>query len=303
MRTITEFVRGGIDNRSSLQEALQLAMQLEFATIPPYLCAQWSVKSDPDRVEGVLHRIVSQEMQHLALAGNLLAAIGGKPQLASPNFIPSYPTNELPGGIAQQLAIDLLPLTAHQVEVFMQIEYPEFPPIAIASKDTPATIGEFYDSILKAFESINPPIDANAYSIIVPDAPVIRSVGDATAIIGRIQIEGEGLQDSPSEPSGDHTSLAHYYAFKELYVGRRLIKNGKNWSFTGDIVRLPEVYAFERGAPSNEFSETFTKLLQSLENCWKYGFAPDVALMLQLEILGRELIEGGLCPDFTWSGG
>ena len=51
-------------------------MQLEFATIPPYLCAQWSVKSDPDRVEGVLHKIVSQEMYHFALAGNLLSAIG-----------------------------------------------------------------------------------------------------------------------------------------------------------------------------------------------------------------------------------
>ena len=61
MKMIKEYVEAGISSVGELEGALQLAMQLEFATIPPYLCAQWSTKDDPDRVEGVLHKIVSQE--------------------------------------------------------------------------------------------------------------------------------------------------------------------------------------------------------------------------------------------------
>src|SRR5262245_44855411 len=125
MKTNTEFVRRGIIDLADLRDALQLAIQLEIATIPPYLCAQCSIKHEPDRVEGVLHRIVSQEMSHMALAGNILTAIGGKPQLANSDFLPSYPLNALPGRIPQKLSIGLRPLTKKQLQVFMQIEYPD----------------------------------------------------------------------------------------------------------------------------------------------------------------------------------
>src|SRR5262245_41269998 len=141
MKTIRQFVEAGIPALPDLKEALQLAMQLEFGTIPPYLCAQWSVKEDRDRTEGVLHKVVSQEMYHFALAGNLLSAIGGVPRIANAVFLPKYPLSALPGGIAQKLPIDLKPLTRGQVEVFMQIEYPEFPPVAFAAAERPATIG------------------------------------------------------------------------------------------------------------------------------------------------------------------
>jgi hypothetical protein len=35
-----------------VKESLQAAIQLEFTTIPPYLCAPWSVKDDKDLVAG-----------------------------------------------------------------------------------------------------------------------------------------------------------------------------------------------------------------------------------------------------------
>src|SRR6202035_5614460 len=165
MKTIKEHVEAGILSVDELKDALQLAMQLEFATIPPYLCAQWSTQSDPDRVEGVLHKIVSQEMYHFALAGNLLSAIGGRPAIANPDFLPSYPTRVLPGGIAQNLPVDLKPLTHDQLAVFMQIEYPEFPPVALLAAGGPATIGAFYDTIAAAFQNLKPAIVADAYAV------------------------------------------------------------------------------------------------------------------------------------------
>jgi ferritin-like protein len=114
---------------NGLKGALQLAMQLEFATLPPYLCAEWSAdaNNDPDQVGNMIGGIALQEMFHFALAGNMLAAIGGSPSVATADFIPKYPTNELPGGIPQKLPVDLKPLSNDQLEVFLQIEFPEFP--------------------------------------------------------------------------------------------------------------------------------------------------------------------------------
>lgn len=98
MKTIAQFVKDRITSPSDLQDALQTAMQLEFSTVPPYLCAQWSIKSDPSGVADMIENIVVQEMYHFALAGNMLTAIGGVPRIANAGFISRYPTNVLPGG-------------------------------------------------------------------------------------------------------------------------------------------------------------------------------------------------------------
>jgi hypothetical protein len=62
MKTIAQFVQTGFTTLADLQAALQVAMQLEFSTIPPYLCAQWSVDSnnDPSDVEDLIGNIVVQ---------------------------------------------------------------------------------------------------------------------------------------------------------------------------------------------------------------------------------------------------
>ena len=252
------------------------------------MCTQWSVKSDPDRVEGVLHKIVSQEMYHFALAGNLLSAIGGQPAIANPGFLPTYPTHTLPGGIEQTDAIDLKPLTHNQLAVFMQIEYPEFPPLALlAAAPAPATIGAFYDTIAVAFTSLKLMINPNAHAVDVPFANQVTTIADANAVIERIKSEGEGLQDSPDQPTGDHAGHAHYYLFKELYVQKRLIKVDRKWRSNGDPIRLPEVYDFKPSAahpgPSADFNRILSRLLTDLENCCIAGQQPNVAAMFQLQ--------------------
>src|ERR1700722_4046834 len=163
MKTIAQFVKDRITALPDLQDALQTAMQLEFSTIPPYLCAQWSINNDPNGVADMIGDIVLQEMYHFALAGNMLTAIGGVPSIANSAFVPSYPTNVLPGGINQKLAVDLKPFTPEQAQVVMQIEYPEFPPVALAAG--PATIGEFYDAIAEGFTTVNPTINPNAFAV------------------------------------------------------------------------------------------------------------------------------------------
>src|SRR5262249_45450539 len=149
MKSIAQFVAEGISEPTDLVGALQTAMRLEFSTLRPYLCAEWSIKddpsSDPDGVARMIRNISIQEMYHFALAGNILAAIGHVPQFANPGFLVSYPTNDLPGDVHQTLTVDLKPLSLAQLDVFMQIENPQFDPVVIkteelAAAEPPATI-------------------------------------------------------------------------------------------------------------------------------------------------------------------
>src|ERR1700760_3683759 len=118
MKSIAQFVKDGITTLPDLQGALQTAIQLEFSTIPPYLCAQWSIDSDPGGVADMIEGVVVQEMYHFALGGNIFTPIGGVPSVANAAFLPKYPTKELPGGIPQKLTVDLKPFSPAQAEVF-----------------------------------------------------------------------------------------------------------------------------------------------------------------------------------------
>ena len=305
MRSIQDCCREGIRNVDELKEALQLAMQLEFATIPPYLCAQWSVRVDPDRVEGLLHHIVGQEMNHLALAGNLLTSIGGRPQIARADFLPCYPLAELPGGISQDLPIDLRPLTFDQVQVFMQIEQPGFPTAALGHESDHASIGDFYEAIIRAFEVLKPEFVPAPNQVPVAFSTPIDSVASAVSAVTRIMLEGEGSRCSPGQPTPDGMSLAHYYLFKEIYRQRRLVQTAQGWQFDGPRIQFPAVYDFKAGdcesAGNQRFRKTLTQLLKELDRCWRNGDDLNVATMFQLRAVGRDLIRNGLKPAFEWS--
>ena len=76
-----------------LREDLQIALQLEHSTIPPYLTAWASIKKSYNQeVKNILRDILIQEMMHMALVANILNAVGGKPSFHSEDFIPHYPS-------------------------------------------------------------------------------------------------------------------------------------------------------------------------------------------------------------------
>src|SRR3954452_9112428 len=90
--------RARIQTLDSLREHLQWAIELEHATIPPYMCALYSLDAvrNPAAAE-VLTSVFMEEMLHLTLAANLLNAVGGQPVLDAPHLLPGYPTR-LPHG-------------------------------------------------------------------------------------------------------------------------------------------------------------------------------------------------------------
>src|SRR5437588_4903899 len=87
-----------------LRAHFQTAIELEHSTIPPYLCALYSLdaqkKNDAQKNDEqknqfayqVIQSVVMEEMLHMIQAANILAAIGGRPALNNPKFIPEYPT-------------------------------------------------------------------------------------------------------------------------------------------------------------------------------------------------------------------
>ena len=82
----------GITTLADLREHLQWAIELEHATVPPYLCALYSL--DPDRnpeVAEVMRSVFVEEMLHMLLAANLLNAVGGRPRIDTPQMLAPYP--------------------------------------------------------------------------------------------------------------------------------------------------------------------------------------------------------------------
>jgi hypothetical protein len=83
---------GTITSLESLGEHLQWTIELEHSTIPPYLCALYSIEAghNAEATEG-LSSVIVEEMLHLTLAANLLNAVGGQPRLDIPEMLPGHP--------------------------------------------------------------------------------------------------------------------------------------------------------------------------------------------------------------------
>jgi hypothetical protein len=308
MKTIAEYVSQGIKSQSDLQDALFCAMRLEFSTIPPYLCAQWSITDgDTDGyVDDMFETIVVQEMYHFALAGNMLGALGRIPAIDSPDFVVAYPAGELPGGIRMTPPVDLKPLTPEQVKVFMNIEMPQFPPVPeLAAAQAPATIGDFYDTIENAFKdaTLTLTFDVNAKFVtgFGTETFPIKTRDDAIKAIEQIKAEGEGTPTLPEQRQGGE--LAHFYRFQELFDGRRRADDPTN---PNQPIAFPNSKAFSRSTktPSESlaFSQAFTKFMIGLKGAWSTGSRPNVGQMRGLQTLGVGLImNSSVQPEFVWA--
>lgn len=290
-----------------LRQSLQAAMELELATLPPYLCAEWSVKNESDPVRASIHNIVRDEMLHFGLAANMLTAVGRVPAINTLASVPMYP-GELPGGVHSGLIVSLRALSREAAETFMQIELPERGAIAFELADQYPTIGAFYSAIQEAFESLQPPLSADEQPVGPLGLFKIQSVEDARRAIQRIKIQGEGAEGSPEETPGD---LGHYYRFKEIHVGRRLRfapETGK-WEFSGDPWPIPEVWPMaevpkggyrKEDVPDrvwqliHEFDQIYTDLLTQLQSVWAGNpgsLGSAVSTMFELPEKGKELMK------------
>lgn len=79
-------------NQHMLRTLAQEALALEHLVLPPYLCAMWSIPPGTCAEARLLLRSVAmEEMLHMAVAANLVLALGGEPTLTTPGFVHAYP--------------------------------------------------------------------------------------------------------------------------------------------------------------------------------------------------------------------
>ena len=244
-------IRGGLQN----------AVRLEHATIPPYLYALYSLKQGTnEEIADLIGGIVGEEMAHLALAANVLNAVGGTPEIDHPTLLPAYP-GPLPGGVDTGLQVHLRPFSTDVVrDTFMVIEHPEH---ALEYQDSAAvqpaaaavpqkTIGEFYSRISRAIGEHGEGLFTGhadkqvSQGFAAVEVIPVKDVASAQQAIEIIIEQGEGTSTSPVDPDGRPGDLAHYYRFEEIAKGRRLVRNpdagphtppDRRWSFSGP--RIP----------------------------------------------------------------
>jgi hypothetical protein len=265
---------------------LQTAIELELATIPPYLVALLSIRLPNNREPAELIRsVMIEEMLHLALVANVLNAVGGRPRLDK-DAIPRYPLQmKFEGKVFEdrQFWIDLAPFSKAAIEIFMQIEKPQEPqrPAGLTDEivmiDVPAlTIGGFYAEIVKLLEEME---DESPGMVFVgkPELQIkkdyywsgggqivaVHDLASAKEALDLVITQGEGAWSSGQWRAAAEFSsplqMGHYYRFSEIFYGHRY-KGSDDPSKppTGDKINVDykEVYPLKKNPRSADYKSS-----------------------------------------------
>jgi hypothetical protein len=296
-----------------IKKALQSAIELEYSTLPLYLSSMFSLEVQNYTAYNTIRSVAMEEMVHMAIVSNILAALGGTPSFK--NIKVPFPTNGLPGGAEPDLRIGLAPYSKNQLENFMRIEIPQFLLDDLKLPEEYPTIAVFYNDIKAA-------ILANADDVraAVQKGGTSNQVGDDIGFSTFIYQEGidtikmlcdgidEILEQGEGASTGDlitETSFeseeSHYAKFAALYYGAtyqkpeaidKITKANEKEFFKGRAIGAPVVvntlsvpadgYAKILASDPNgvavsaaltSFDTAFSTMLSTLDTVWN-GPAP-----------------------------
>jgi hypothetical protein len=258
-------------------------MQLEHATIPPYLVALYSIKHGTNaEAVNVLRVVAVEEMLHLTLAANLLNAVGGTPCLTAPGFVPSYPAY-VPDGETDFL-VDLQPFSKEAVGTFMKIERPAEAPSdderivrrhrhgrsGLAANPHGEgmhyfSIGEFYMDIVHGLQFLHTKegdklfsgdparqVESEHYYSAGNKLFAVTDIRSALAAAKVIIGHGEGFGGTIYDRAHE---LAHFFRFEELLLARHYQPGDKPHTPTGPAFRVQwdAVYPVKKNARLSDY--------------------------------------------------
>lgn len=249
--------------RRTLAELLQAALRLEFAIIPVYLSAAFSLGAGNRKIAELLTRVAIEEMLHFIVVANTMNAIGVAPDIEA--AIPTYPC-DIPV-IDPPLHLELRSFSFDLIrDTFLRVETPEDPIVferALVARAK--TVGEFYQGIIDIIEADTIPglfdVDpANRNAAIVPGPPAsfrridylrdgeqgeyplpstidfrIADTASAVRHLKWLVDQGEGTSRTDQDPIDLSGLPAHYYRFMSILKGRYLVQdsnapNGHSYS-------------------------------------------------------------------------
>jgi rubrerythrin len=268
--------------RETLGALLQSALQLEFATIPTYLSAAFSLTDANRRNYELVLRVAIEEMLHLTAVANLMNAIGIAPNIIA--AVPKYPYDLTV--VEPPLKLNLCSFSVNLVEkLFMAIEAPEARVVyAAVVKDRPKTIGQFYAGIIGiiANDTIpdlfkNASQDAYKQRAVEPNFRRIAYIDNqdnktyplkpeidfkitdkASAIRHLSWVVHEGEGEAPYNPLDTEGLPGHHYRFESILRKHYLVRNAKaplGYSFSGGDLPFDSagVHEFDVNAKAKDY--------------------------------------------------
>ena len=288
-----------LESTDALKQSLQEAIALEHFTIPPYLCALYSLidgKSGPNReAYQIIRSVVMEEMLHMLLAANILNAIDGEPKICDPRLLPKYPSPLRHSQIGFE--VGLLKFSKDSVNTFLRIERPAE---QIVQPDPGKfwSIGQFYEAVREAFQRLHKEaLETNPKGLFTGNEAKqvkfyyggggtlrpIYNIEDAMFAIDEIVGQGEGIDGTIEDGIlfGGDIEIAHYFRFNEIFCERRYCRSDRpdasptgkpltvDWNAVYNMVPNPKMSTFA-GFPAvqqkvKEFNRTYTHLLRTLE--------------------------------------
>ncbi|MES0110150.1 ferritin-like protein [Mesorhizobium sp. M0013] len=283
--------------RLALGSLLQSALELEFATVPTYLSAAFSLTSNRE-VQGVVLRTAQEEMLHMTAVANIMNAIGIAPSILA--AVPTFPYHL--SVLDPPLRLDLCSFSSELVrDLFMKIEAPEEPVLYkmdVDAAEKPTTIGQFYAGIIQVIESdaipdlfenavrdaykqreVTPNFKSIAYlsnqdNGRYPLKPEIdfRITDKETAVRHLAWVVDQGEGEGPFDPLTAEGIPGHYYRFESILKAKFLIKDDAadlGYSFSGgDLPFDPAgVHAFD----DNARPESYTAYPQVEDRMRRFG--------------------------------
>lgn len=295
-----------------IKKSLQSAIELEYSTLPLYLSSMFSLEVQNYTAYNTIRSVAMEEMVHMAIAANMLAALGGSPAIKNINV--PFPTKGLPGGAEPDLEVGLARFSKPQLKNFMRIEIPAFLLPQLEMAESYPTIAEFYTGIKAAIIENAGAVSEAVKNKKSPPNQVGDNIGFSTFTyaegmdpvkmltdgIDEILEQGEGCSAADLITSSEfETEESHYVKFASLYYGagyltcdeRITFKNEAKF-FKGLPIGWPKVvntlavpadgYAkiltldpdsTTVSTALNAFDTTFSEMLATLDIVWN-GPAP-----------------------------
>lgn len=277
-----------ITDIAGLHRHLHAALQLEHATIPPYLTALYSIHPGTNsEAYHIIRAVVVEEMLHLTLAANILNAVGGEPDLTGDDFVPTYPAY-LPDG-ETDFEVNVSRFSKEAVETFLKIERPaeleeendgvrtvertrtegalRASHVGDDSEEHFYSIGEFYQAIEQGLERLHDEMGDDLFKgdparQVTPDyyysgGGEVIPVTDLESAAGAIRLiseQGEGVGGAIFDYEDE---IAHYYRFQQLMLGRYYQHGDEPGNPSGGPVDVDwdAVYPIKTNARMSDFPE------------------------------------------------
>ncbi len=325
-----------VNNIDDLYQMLDAAIQLEHATIPPYLTALYSIHPETNiEATQTIRAVLVEEMLHMTLSSNVLNALGKHPDLVADGFVPDFPTY-LPDG-ETDFQVGIAKFSPCTLDTFLKIERPAKKPEhlktselqgciardnhhnfqlkAIKPLQSPTysfySIGEFYDAIMAGIELLETEAQLKGETIFIGDPKFqvsnkyyysgggnVVEVTDKASAFKALELIKEQGEGHGHEIFDSEGEISHYYRFEQLQMGQFYALGDKPGQPSGEKfeVDYDKVYPIMCNPKLSDFPED--SLLLKAAQDFNHSYQGFLALVNKAFCGQQDLLLGAVCDMF-----